>query len=84
MQDFTKPLHAHALHVRRLVCAKIAVAAKVNKALIVGFSDQTYNNDINNDIYDDIEIISTSWLIDLDPVESSNKLIDDISNFLKK
>ena len=61
-----------------------AVAAKVNKALIVGFSDKAYNNDINNDIYDDIEIISTSWLIDLDPVESSNKLIDDITNFLKK
>jgi hypothetical protein len=61
-----------------------AVAAKVNKALIVGFSDKTYNNDINNDIYDDIEIISTSWLTNIDPIESSNKLIDDITNFLKK
>ena len=61
-----------------------AVAAKVNKALIVGFSDQTYNNDINNDIYDDIEIISTTWLIDIDPDESGRKLIEEITNFLNR
>ena len=61
-----------------------AVAAKVNKALIVGFSDKTYNNDINNDIYDDIEIISTTWLIDIDPDESGRKLIEEITNFLNR
>jgi len=61
-----------------------AVAAKVNKALIIGFSDQTYNNKINYDMYDDIEIISVSWLTDIDPIESSKKLINEITNFLKK
>jgi hypothetical protein len=61
-----------------------AVAAKVNKALIIGFSDKTYNNKINYDMYDDIEITSTSWLIDIDPVESSKKLIGEITKFLKK
>ena len=61
-----------------------AVAAKVNKALIIGFSDQTYNNYINHDIHDDIEIISTSWLIDLDPSDSGRRLINEITNFLRK
>ena len=41
-------------------------------------------NDINNDIYDDIEIISTSWLIDIDPDESGRKLIEEITNFLNR